>query len=121
MRTGRVKIITGARPAGFEGHVIMNAPRPLLGTRVIEPRGPEGAFTVAIDLRDGNAGEIIALNRRDDACFVVYVPLDLLQTLGDALTLASVDTPEGIEDAVNVCVDNPDWTVDRALSSLLTL
>lgn len=94
-RFGRVRVTTSARPSDVpEDWVIMNAPRPLSGTRLLgDMRTPvdyaaEGMFVVAIDPSDPDAARHIAANRSLDACVLVFVPESVLLQLGAAYYVA---------------------------------
>lgn len=116
MRKGRVRIAVGAPPAGSEGMICMNAPRPLLGVALLGG-GPEGQFVSAIDPKDPNAARQIEANRRDDACFLVWVPQALISAIGAAVVLASVkEGDHGL--AVRTLDEMPDWIDYRGLQAL---
>lgn len=87
-RFGRVRVTTSARPSDVpENWVIMNAPRPLAGTRLLGDMSKpvnyavEGLFVVAIDPHDPDAAADIAANRSLDACVLVFVPESVLLQL----------------------------------------
>lgn len=115
MRKGRVRIAVGAPPAGSEGMICMNAPRPLLGVALLGG-GPEGQFVVMIDPKDPGAAGWIEANRRDDACFLVWVPQGLISAIGAAVALASVRDDHDL--AVKTINAIPDWVNNRGLQAL---
>lgn len=115
MRKGRVRIAVGAPPAGSEGMICMNAPRPLLGVALLGG-GPEGQFVVMIDPKDPGAAGWIEANRRDDACFLVWVPQGLISAIGAAVALASVRDDHDL--AVKTINAIPDWVFNRGLQAL---
>lgn len=84
-RKGRVRIDSiNHRPDVPPDWLIMNAPRPICGTKEELGYGPEGAFTVAIDPTDDMAAWMIKENRGLDACTVLYLSDELLSQIGFA-------------------------------------
>lgn len=115
MRKGRVRIAVGAPPAGSEGMICMNAPRPLLGVELLGG-GPEGQFVVMIDPKDPGAAGYIEANRRDDACFLVWFSPQTVRAVGAAVVLASVKEDHDL--AVKTINAIPDWVYNRGLQAL---
>lgn len=116
MRKGRVRIAVGAPPAGSEGMICMNAPRPLLGVALLGG-GPEGQFVVMIDPKDPGAAGWIEANRRDDACFLVWVPQALISAVGAAVVLAGIkEGDHGL--AAKTIQDMTDWINYKGLQAL---
>lgn len=100
-RTGHVRIErTAARPDVPSDWIVMNAPRPLYGTKEGLGYGPEGAFTVAIDPADEQAAWMVKENRGLDACTVLYLPDELLFQVGLAHYVAIASSEQMIANVV---------------------
>lgn len=107
-RFGRVRVVSLAkRPDVPDNWVIMNAPRPLRGTRLLsdmrnpQPYAKEGNFVVAINPQDPDAALCIATNRSLDACVLVFVPDALLRQMGAAYSVAYARTESVAQTALN--------------------
>ena len=95
-RKGRVRIDPiNQRPDVPPDWLIMNAPRPLYGTKEELGYGPEGAFTVAINPADDMAAWMIKENRGLDACTVLYISDSQLFEIGFA-HYAAIASSEGM-------------------------
>jgi hypothetical protein len=96
LRKGRVRIDSiNDRPDVPPDWLIMNAPRPICGTKEELGYGPEGAFTVAIDPADDMAAWMIKENRGLDACTVLYISDSQLFEIGFA-HYAAIASSEGM-------------------------
>lgn len=107
-RFGRVRVVSHAkRPDVPDNWVIMNAPRPLSGTRLLsdmrnpQPYAREGNFVVAIDPADPDAARHIAANRAADACVLVFVPESLIVQMGAAYYFAFVRAEQVAQTVLN--------------------
>jgi len=69
-----------------------------------------------IDPKDPGAAGWIEANRRDDACFLVWVPQGLISAIGAAVALASVRDDHDL--AVKTINAIPDWVFNRGLQAL---
>jgi hypothetical protein len=117
---GRVRIDhINVRPDVPTDWLIMNAPRPLYGTKTRFGYGPEGSFTVAIDPSDEQAAWMIKENRGLDACTVLYISDEQLFQIGFACYAALASSEEMISQVVKYVIKDDRCIGDHGLAMLL--
>lgn len=119
LRKGRVRIDSiNDRPDVPPDWLIMNAPRPICGTKEELGYGPEGAFTVAIDPADEMAAWMVKENRGLDACTVLYLPDELLFQVGFAHYVATVRSEQMIASVVEYAAKDSRMIGDHGFTVL---